>query len=442
MKTLALVIQREYFSRVRKRSFILLTLLGPLLIALIYGGMIALVMNESTPSVRINIVDDSDLKIGKRILAENRSASIILMQEEADYFVAQEKAGKDKEWDAVLYVNRDPFNVGNGINLLYAGQKPPQSVVRELEWTISKVVEAYKIEMSAIDKDEYDKIRSRVFLHLEPIKGSDARDTDVAGIISFAASILIYIFILLYGMQVLRGVLEEKTNRIIEVMVSSVKPFYLMMGKIIGIGAVGLTQFLVWTFMSGILFQIVSVLFLGFADPSEISQKLLEMEQYNANNASENAVNIGQLADILSGTNWGLMAFAFILFFSLGFLLYAAVFAAIGAMVDSESDTQQFMMPVTLPLMLAYVSAIIVMMNPESVAGKVFSFIPFTSPVVMMVRIPHGVGIWTEFIPSVLILVLSFVAITWLAARIYRVGILMYGKKPSFRELFKWLKYK
>src|SRR5690606_17803944 len=177
-------------------------------------------------------------------------------------------------------------------------------------------------------------------------------------------------------------------------------------------------------------------------DPAEISQKLLELEQYNVNNMSEDTVNLTALADILAGTNFALMGLAFILFFVLGFALYGALFAAIGAMIDSESDTQQFMMPVTLPLMLAYVAAIIVLMNPSSVAGKIFSFIPFTSPVVMMVRLPHGVGIWTEFIPSIIILIISFIGITWLAARIYRVGILSYGKKPKLKDIVKWIRYK
>lgn len=442
MKTLWLIIQREYISRVRKRSFILLTLLGPLLVALIYGGIIALVANESTPSISINIVDESELNLGRRIIAENRNKNITIVAQENDYFKAQDRAGKEKDWDAVLYINRDPLNVKNGMNLMYAGQKPPQSLVRDLEWTLTKAVEQYKLKISDIDKDEYDKIRSQVLLHMEPIKDSGAKDTDVQGIVAFVASMLIYLFIMLYGVQVLRGVLEEKTNRIIEVMASTVKPFYLMMGKIIGIAAVGLTQFIVWMGMSAVLFQVVSLLFLGFADPADISQKLLEMEQYNVNNMSEDAVNLSQLADVLAGTNFLLMGVAFIIFFVLGFLLYGAIFAAIGAMVDSESDTQQFMMPVTLPLMFAYVSAIIVLMNPESIAGKIFSFVPFTSPIVMMVRLPHGVGILTELIPSILILIVSFVLVTWLAARIYRVGILMYGKKPSFKEVLKWIRYK
>ena len=442
MKTLWLVIQREYFSRVRKRSFILLTLLGPLLVALVYGGIIALVASEGTPSMTVNIVDQSELNIAPKLIRETRNANLTFVTTESDYFKAQERAGKDGDWDAVLFINPDPLNVKNGINLMYGGQKPPQSIVRDLEWALTRVVEQYKLSISDIDKDEYTKIRSQVVVHLQPIKELGAKDTDVQGYVAFIASILIYLFIMLYGVQVLRGVQEEKTNRIIEVMVSSVRPFHLMMGKVIGIGAVGLTQFIVWTGMSAVFLQIISIVFLGFADPADISQKLLEMEQYNVNNMSEDTVNLSALADILAGTNFALMGFAFILFFVLGFLLYGALFAAIGAMIDSESDTQQFMMPVTLPLMLAYVAAIIVLMNPGSVAGKIFSFIPFTSPVVMMVRLPHGVGIWTEFIPSIIILIISFIGITWLAARIYRVGILSYGKKPKLKDIVKWIRYK
>ncbi|MGQ3013534.1 MAG: ABC transporter permease [Flavobacteriales bacterium] len=442
MKTLWLVIQREYSTRVRKRSFILLTLLGPLLVALVYGGILGLMVSEGTPEITINVVDDSELQLGRQLIRENRAQNIHLVQTEPDYFKAQEKAGQEDTWDAVLYINREPLNVRNGINLMYAGNKPPQSLIRSLEWTLTKVIERYKLKLSKLDPDEYDSIRSQVFVHLEPIKGDGSRGTDVQGIVAFAASLLIYFFILMYGVQVLRGVLEEKTSRILEVMVSSVKPFQLMMGKIIGIGAVGLTQFLVWALISGIGIQVISLFFLGFSDPADIAQRLSEMEQYGANNQSEDAFPIGKVADLLAGTNFMAMGISFMLYFIFGYLLYASLFAAVGAMVDSESDTQQFMIPLTLPLVLAYAAALIVLMNPGSLAGKILSFVPFTSPVVMMVRIPYGTSILLEVLPSNQILILTYIGTTWLAARIYRVGILMYGRKPSFRDVLRWIKYK
>lgn len=442
MKTLWLVIQREYTTRVRKRSFIVLTLLGPLLLALVYGGILALMINESQPEITINVVDASELGIGRQVIRENRSQNIHFVQDEPDYHKAQEKAGAKGSWDAVLYINREPLNIRNGINLMYAGNKPPQTIIRSLEWTLTKVVERYKLKLSDVDPEAYDSIRSQVLLHLEPIKSSSDSHTDVKAIVAFVASLLIYFFIIMYGVQVLRGVLEEKTSRILEVMVSSVKPFQLMMGKIIGIGAVGLTQFLIWGLVSGISIQLISLFFLGFSDPSDVAQKMMEIEQYGANNLSEDAMGIGTLADVLAGTDFLVMGISFLIYFIFGYLLYAAIFAAIGAMVDSESDTQQFMLPVTLPLVLAYVSALIVLMNPASLAGKILSFVPFTSPVVMMVRIPYGTHIWFEVLPSVLILLFTFIGVTWLAARIYRVGILMYGRKPSLRDVLRWIRYK
>jgi len=442
MKILWLVIQREYTTRVRKRSFIVLTLLGPLLLALVYGGILALMINESQPEITINVVDASELGIGRQVIRENRSQNIHFVQDEPDYHKAQEQAGAKGSWDAVLYINREPLNIRNGINLMYAGNKPPQTIIRSLEWTLTKVVERYKLKLSDVDPEAYDSIRSQVLLHLEPIKSSSDSHTDVKAIVAFVASLLIYFFIIMYGVQVLRGVLEEKTSRILEVMVSSVKPFQLMMGKIIGIGAVGLTQFLIWGLISGISIQLISLFFLGFSDPSDVAQKMMEIEQYGANNLSEDAMGIGTLADVLAGTDFLVMGISFLIYFIFGYLLYAAIFAAIGAMVDSESDTQQFMLPVTLPLVLAYVSALIVLMNPASLAGKILSFVPFTSPVVMMVRIPYGTHIWFEVLPSVLILLFTFIGVTWLAARIYRVGILMYGRKPSLRDVLRWIRYK
>jgi ABC-2 type transport system permease protein len=241
-------------------------------------------------------------------------------------------------------------------------------------------------------------------------------------------------FILLYGVQVLRGVMEEKTNRIVEVMVSSVRPFQLMMGKIIGIALVGLTQFLVWMTLSGLTITIV-----GSMMAPDVMQ---QVQSGNLQTQQEmGGVNIGQFLDTMMSLRLPLILVTFVFYFLTGYLLYSALFAAVGSAIDSESDSQQFMLPITIPLVFSIAIGQFVLNNPTGTLATVFSFIPFTAPVVMMVRIPFGIP-WWEVGVSAGMMIVGFIGTTWLAAKIYRTGILMYGKKPTYKELFKWLFYK
>jgi ABC-2 type transport system permease protein len=240
----------------------------------------------------------------------------------------------------------------------------------------------------------------------------------------------------------MRGVIEEKTNRVIEVIISSVKPFQLMMGKIIGIGLVGLTQFLIWIIIAGIaMFLIRSFVFTDIISP----------ENWDANAMADGVIQTkaetisqtSQVAEfIFTLVDWPLMIISFIFYFIGGFLLYSSIFAAIGSMVDSETDTQQLIFPVTMPLILSYVVASTLITNPASEIGTIFSIIPFTSPIVMMVKVSMGTVEIYQYILSIILLFATFIAFTWLAAKIYRTGILMYGKKATFKEVIKWLKYK
>jgi ABC-2 type transport system permease protein len=245
-------------------------------------------------------------------------------------------------------------------------------------------------------------------------------------------------------MQVMRGVIEEKTNRVIEVLISSVKPFQLMMGKIIGIGLVGLTQFIIWLILSGIGMMVIRMfIFTDMNDPANWNADAMNSGLIETNFESQS-----QSSDLVSlifeAINWPLMISSFVIYFIGGFLLYSAIFAAIGAMVDSETDTQQLVLPVTAPLILSYVVASMMITNPSSEIGTWFSMIPFTSPVVMMVRIAQGTleGEFWQYIVSIVLLFGTFLATTWLAAKIYRIGILMYGKKATWKEVIKWIKYK
>ena len=242
-------------------------------------------------------------------------------------------------------------------------------------------------------------------------------------------------FIFVYGSMIMMSVIEEKTNRIIEIVVSSVKPFYLMTGKIIGTSLAGLTQFIVWGVLFFIFTSIISSIF-GISSTYEDSQIVLNASQ-------DSAVSSAALGMISAFINLPLtnIMIAFVLYFLGGYLLYASIFAAIGAAVDNQTDAQQFLMPITIILIVAlYVGMLTVPEDPNGIVAQIFSFVPLTSPIVMMMRIPHGVPLIEQII-SVLILFLSVILIIWIAAKIYRIGILMYGKKPSYKELMKWLKY-
>ena len=277
--------------------------------------------------------------------------------------------------------------------------------------------------------------------------------TEVSFVIGFASGLLIYMFIFLYGVQVMRGVIEEKISRIVEVIISSVKPFQLMLGKIIGVAMVGLTQFIIWVVMTGVLIGLAQATL--FKDIRLNDNPIVKTQQLqpgmNVTNFDLNAqtkdqeklenAKLTQIYQDIMGRNFLLLISVFIFYFLGGYLLYSALFAAVGAAVENETETQQFILPITIPLILAFVVAQTVIQDPEGPVSFWFSIVPFTSPVVMMVRLPFGVPAW-ELALSMLLLIAGFIFTTWLAGRIYRTGILMYGKKVSWRELGKWLFYK
>jgi ABC-2 type transport system permease protein len=264
------------------------------------------------------------------------------------------------------------------------------------------------------------------------------------------SGILIYFFIFLFGSQVMRGVIEEKTNRIVEVIISSVKPFQLMMGKITGIGLVGLTQFLLWVILTGTIVTIGISSFSSKIKPGTASEQLMQSQTRGMaamqlpNAADSSKVTGGQSNEAIAAIesiDFPVMICMFLFFFLFGYLLYAALFAAVGSAVDSEADTQQFMLPLTVPLILSIIMAQYVIQEPQGPVAFWLSIIPLTSPVIMMIRIPFGVP-YMQIVLSMALLVGGFLGATWLASKIYRTGILMYGKKVSYRELWKWLKYK
>ncbi len=310
----------------------------------------------------------------------------------------------------------------------------------DLESKLEKQLTDLKLEFEGVDIEKIKASRMRVNIAQESFIGERTSKIDsvVKLIFGGLAGYLLFMFIIIYGNMIMRSVIEEKTSRIIEIIISSVKPIQLMLGKIIGTSLAGITQFVIWIILGGILMTLVSFVFgIDFAQSQSGQQEIINqaMQNPDVNMEIQNVMNAFYNLPI---TN---LIIAFILFFIGGYLLYSSLYAAIGAAVDNETDTQQFLLPILMPLILAvYIGIFTVIEDPHGTVSTVFSFIPLTSPVVMLMRIPFGVPIWQQVL-SLSLLVATFIFTVWFAAKIYRVGILMYGKKPTYRELLKWIKY-
>jgi ABC-2 type transport system permease protein len=433
-----LIIQREFLSRVKKKSFLIMTILGPLLMAGVILSRFWLEMIPEEPQT-IVIVDETKLFNGK--LIENEGVKFEFLNKE---IILAKKDFYTIENNILLYI---PSNIlqGQAIQVYYKKQ-PSLETVSYIQSQVNTKLQDFKLLASGIDQEKLAQTKTKVKVLSTKVAESGEEETSNSAlkiIIGFLGGFLIYLFVFLYGSQVMRGVIEEKSNRIIEVIISSVKPFELMMGKIIGIACVGLLQFLLWV----ILTFGFSSLAMNFFASKNYNAKTVE-QTFKSNgpvqqNISEPEIDISasETLQSLAKIDFALIISLFIFYFLGGYLLYGALFAAIGAAVDNEADTQQFILPITAPLIIAFIAAQVVIKDPESQMAFWFSIIPFTSPVVMMVRIPFGIPIWQVGF-SMILLVAGFILTTWFAAKIYRTGILMYGKKPTFKELSKWLFYK
>lgn len=424
MRKIWLITQREYLSRVSKKSFILMTILGPILIGLFYAVIIGLAINQKTgEKVRtIAVVDSSGLFKGK---LTNPSKVEFVYYDKETAVTQQEIFG----W----FIIPKSFTLENPKELVF---KSKETSTIELQNRLSDAIEIagknQKLTEKGIRQSFLDSLTLKVDIKTLEINDAGELVNSRAEInfgLGIAFSFIIYFFIFLYGIQVMRGVMEEKTNRIVEIIISSVKPFQLMMGKILGIAMVGLTQFLIWVLLGGAISLLVSVIF-----ASNATETLQNMPQ----NPAE-VEGVSSLMDAFFSLNLGLYLVVFLFYFLFGYLLYSSMFAAIGSAVDSESDTQQFMFPVTIPLVLSFaMSFSILASDPNGTLATFMSIFPLTSPIIMMVRLPFDPPTW-ELLVSMLVLVATFILFTWLAGRIYRVGILMMGKKPTYKELFKWM---
>ena len=316
---------------------------------------------------------------------------------------------------------------------IYSNQQVSLSIKEDIERKITKILQHQRLEEAGIDLQFLEDSKTSVEVETVIIgeQGETTGNAEVSFGIAFMCGILIYMFIFMYGTMVMRGVIEEKTSRIIEVIISSVKPFQLMMGKIIGIALVGLTQFMLWILLTLIISSFAEILFF---DSRIIAPDGIEKSQ-------EQSVIFTETLKALSGINIPQLLIAFVFYFLGGYLLYSALFAAVGAAVDAEADTQQFIFPITIPLIASFILMQPVMDNPDGLLAYWTSLVPFTSPIIMMVRLPFGVSN-TELLLSMSLLIIGFLTTTALAAKIYRTGILMYGKKASYKELWKWLTFK
>ena len=437
MNKIGLIIRREYLTRVRKRSFLIMTFLGPILMAAIYIIPITLALNSSNENMRIAVVDESHW-FEDRFQDNKEHTFVILPGQPID---SVKNLVKENIFDMALYVPPTQLNIPSNA-IVYSIRQVPMEVETYISRVMQKEIEDQKLMANGVDPEIVSAVKTDVNLSIMRMdeKGNEKETfTKVQFSLGIALAMLVYMFIIFFGGQVMQGVAEEKTNRIIEVIVSSVKPFQLMMGKIIGVSLVALTQFVLWIVLTGALYLGFSA-FMGLSNPEMLSSGTVMAQQISNENVMNNE-SVQSILQIVHSIDFSTIIATFLIFFILGYLLYATLYAAIGSLVDNNTDAQQFTLPVTVPLIVAIISSFYIVNNPDSSLSVWLSMIPFTSPISMMVRIPFGVPIW-QIVLSIVLLAGTFVLMTWVAAKIYRTGILMYGKKLSYKEIFKWLKYK
>jgi len=433
MNKIWLIIQREYISRVKKKSFLVTTLLIPILMFGLIATM-AYMAAKSEQKEAIAVIDESGVFINKMDTSSS-SYTITYIADETheNYTTLLEK----NKCDILLHIY--PFRNGlpDSVNI-YKDGGVSLSAKEFISDDMNTIYQIKQMQDEGIDKDKIDSINnSSIRLKSFDLKNNQETSSEIATMIGYVTGFLIYLVILIYGMGVMRGVMEEKTNRIAEVIISSVRPFQLMMGKIVGIALVGLTQFLLWLILTGSL-QFLLPLFIP-----ELRQAMHPSSAAGMDAMSK--VPTSELAGIfnsLSNQHWSLILSCFLFYFLGGYFLYAAMFAAVGSLVnEDQQEAQQMTIPITMPIILAFFIMTSAIKDPNSTLAIFGSMFPLTSPIVMMARIPYGVPAW-QIATSMLLLVAGFVLMTWLSAKIYRTGILMYGKKANWKEVIKWMRYR
>ncbi len=438
MNKLMLIIRREFLAKVKNRSFIVMTFVSPLLMV----GMMALVgfLTKSSLEKKSTVayVNESEL-FTEKDFPDN---SLFDFEDLSDIGLDKAKTiVTESGHEGLLYIPKSDSVEWVAEHIQFFSKEAPGMVtIEELESVLESKLHRLKVKKMNIDLDKLDQSKVKVDIGLENFSGvkSSKFINGVKMAMGIGAGYLVMMFIIIYGASVMRSVIEEKTSRIIEVIISSVKPFQLMLGKIIGTASAGLLQFIIWGILLAVILLGSATFFdVDIASTNTMSTSTMAMQQVDVQALSETQNLITELLSLPLIS----MFFSFILYFLCGYLLYSSIYAAIGAAVDNETDTQQFMFPVLMPLMIGvYVGFATVINDPHGMVSTVFSLIPLTSPIVMLMRIPFGVPFW-QLALSLSLLIVTFLGAVWLAAKIYRIGILMYGKKASYKEIYKWIKY-
>ncbi len=428
---IGIIIRREYVTRVMKKSFLFFTFLGPLLFVLI-SALPAVLMQLSGDDQQLVAIIDKTGEYAPLFEDKDNYKFVIADKSLSEY----QSEGEDGEISAILQITQSLEEDKNAVSL-FSFKTLPSGLENYLNKVLSDYLSDKKLESYKIENIKQIIRESNVKISVSTYKwGDDGAEVissgDLASGIGLALTLISYMFVMMYGMMVSQGVLEEKKNRILEVIVSSVRPFELMMGKIIGIGLVGLTQLGAWLIFGTGLYLIVPFVISVFMDGTTADMVA---------NGMTNDTDLNMIFSMINTINFGEILTMFFLFFIGGYMLYAGMCAALASTVSSEEDSGQMMMIITILMMASMYIGMASIKNPDSALTLWSSFIPFTSPVVMMVRIPYDVPLWQEIL-SLSILLLSSVFIIYIGGKIYRVGILMYGKKPSFKEIWRWMNYK
>ena len=427
MKKIAIIISREYFSRVKKKSFLITTILVPLVIIGFYTAIIAISMDGSNEKQSIAIIDNADLFNGKADTSDKTIVFTIIKNETEQSFITKYKG---LGYQSFLFIPNDSLAKYRGKYVLHSQSSASLTTISAIENIVNNTIREKQLIAKGIDPKEFERNATEVSVDntIDTKDGAKKSFAGVAYAVSYGCGILIYMMMIIYGTQVMRGVTEEKTNRIAEVIISSVKPFQLMMGKILGIGAVGLTQFAIWIILMGAMQMAIPIIFPDL------------MNQVN-NSGINNQESLSMVATTMQGLSslpLAKITFSFLFYFLGGYLTYASIFAAVGSVVsEDQQEAQQLVFPVLMPIILGFVIMTKAVNDPNSSLAVFGSIFPLTSPIVMMGRITYDIPAW-QIALSMLLLLCSFLFFTWVTGKIYRTGILMYGKKPSWKEMIKW----
>ncbi len=429
MSKIGLVIEREYFTRVKKKSFLIMTILVPLLMIAFYAAIIVISMKGGTDTQKIAIIDEA--KIFKNEIpqaAKEGGIEFKLVSGETEKtFVAKYK---QQGYNSFLYIPMQPLDSATAFKL-HSPSSTSLSTTNRVEDLVNLALENRRLEAKGIDPETYKSVTANVSVEntIDTKEGEKKSNSGIALIISLICGTLIYLMMIIYGAQVMRGVSEEKTNRVAEVIVSSVKPFELMMGKILGIGAVGLTQFLIWMVLILLGQMLIPLIFPDMASSATAAATAVPQGAAGALQSMTDGIASLPIAKII---------LTFMFYFLGGYLTYASLFAAVGSVVsEDQQEAQQMMFPILMPIIIGFVIMMQAVNEPNSNLAIFGSIFPLTSPVVMMGRITYDVPAW-QLIASMISLIICFLFFTWVTAKIYRTGILMYGKKPTWKEMLKW----